>query len=242
MIVRHCELCKSEAAVFCSADDAFLCWTCDSQVHEANFLVARHVRQFVCSICNNLTGPLFPGVGFKPFRPTCSSCPSISAADDLDSLSDSSVCISSTKECCGGSQGFDSSSSSDSSSAAAAYAKRRRRRESKSRVDIFKAEGIFVNWCAKLGVHADEPVRLACRPLKTVLNRWTVLPFRIFLAASMWHGLRLSGQTAQVLKRLEEISGVPAKIIVAAEFRLDRGGRKMQQRRRLELEEGWAEC
>ncbi|KAI3455729.1 hypothetical protein Pfo_012392 [Paulownia fortunei] len=248
MKLRPCELCNAEAAVFCSSDAAFLCWSCDAKVHEANFLVARHVRQSVCSNCKNFTGHGISGVGSQPFPATCPSCPPASAEEDLDSLysSSSSVCISSTtspaKEYSGGRRdagGFDSSSSVTSG---------KRQRASKSRVDYFKAEGIFVDWCGKLGVGVDVAVRMACRALRVRLDRWTVLPFRVCLAASMWLGLRLSGEksvlTWQVLKRLEQISGVPAKVILAAESKLERGlrGGRQEHRRRLELEEGWAEC
>lgn len=248
MRVRLCELCIAEAAVFCPSDAAFLCWSCDAKVHEANFLVARHVRQSVCSNCKNFTGHGISGVGFHPFPATCPSCPPASAVDDPDSpssSSSSSVCISSTtspaaaKENSGGrrdSRGFDSSSTEKSG---------KRQRASKSRVDHFKAEGIFVNWCGKLGVQVDGAVRMACKALKVCLDRWTVLPFRVCLAASMWLGLRLSLEksvlTWKVLKRLEEISGVPAKIILAAESKLERALRG-EHRRRLELEEGSAEC
>ncbi|KAL9157293.1 hypothetical protein ABFS82_09G133600 [Erythranthe guttata] len=233
---RHCELCSGEAAVFCSADNAHLCWSCDARVHSANFLVARHVRQFLCSACNNLTGHSISGVGSDLVPATCSSCPT---ADDVSSLSsdNSSVCISSTTSpakklyCGGGGQSVDSSSSSVTSE-----------RERKSRVDIFEAEGVFVNWYGKLGVGDDVAVRMASRAMRVFLGRLTVLPFRICLAASVWHGLRFgSVQTWQVLKRLEEISGAPAKIILAAASKLERAV-KVQRRRRLELEEGWAEC
>ncbi|XP_020102438.1 zinc finger protein CONSTANS-LIKE 2-like [Ananas comosus] len=42
-----CDLCggAAAAAVYCDADGAFLCWSCDAAVHGANFLVARHVRR-----------------------------------------------------------------------------------------------------------------------------------------------------------------------------------------------------
>ncbi|PIN23872.1 hypothetical protein CDL12_03383 [Handroanthus impetiginosus] len=241
---RPCELCKGDAAVFCSSDAAFLCWTCDAKVHEANFLVARHLRHYLCSNCRNFTGQGFSGVGFHPFPATCPSCLSDSAVNDLDSLSsssNSSDCISSTtspaKEYSCGSR---DALSLDSFSSAA-FGKRRRRG------DYWKAEGIFVNWCDKLGVGVGVVVRMARRALRVCMERWTVLPFRVSLAASMWLGLRLSGEksvhTWHVLKRLEEISGVPAKVIVAAASKLERAlrGERQKHRRRLELKEGWAE-
>ncbi|KAK4427483.1 B-box zinc finger protein 32 [Sesamum alatum] len=243
MKVRLCELCNAQAVVFCPSDDAFLCSTCDAKVHHANFLVARHLRKSLCSNCNAFTGD--DGFSALAFPPTsCPSCPPPpSADDDLDSLSssNSSVCISSTttKDC-----GRRDSGGVDSSSTATTGKSGTRR----PRVDYFKAEGIFVNWCAKLGVRDDAVVRMACRVLRVCVDGWRlVLPFRVCLAASMWLGLRLSRENKsvvswEVLKRLEEISGVPAKIIRAAEARLERSLRQQQQRRRVELEEGWAEC
>ncbi|GMJ03383.1 microProtein 1a, B-box domain protein 31 [Hibiscus trionum] len=51
----NCELCESRAALYCQADDAYLCRKCDRWVHEANFLALRHVRCFLCNTCQNLT-------------------------------------------------------------------------------------------------------------------------------------------------------------------------------------------
>lgn len=85
-------------------------------------------------------------------------------------------------------------------------------------------------------------------------NRW-VWPYRVGLAASLWLGLlrftkddekkrvRMRG----VLKRLEEISGVPARSIVVAESKLASMLKTMKQRSSRHqhqevVEEGWAEC
>ncbi|KAL4346824.1 hypothetical protein GQ457_17G004980 [Hibiscus cannabinus] len=51
----NCELCESRAALYCQADDAYLCRKCDKWVHEANFLALRHVRCFLCGTCQNPT-------------------------------------------------------------------------------------------------------------------------------------------------------------------------------------------
>ncbi|KAL3632154.1 hypothetical protein CASFOL_025138 [Castilleja foliolosa] len=244
---RQCELCNADAAVFCPSDDAFLCRSCDGKVHGANFLVARHVRQSVCSVCRNFTQQEVVGVGSQPLRAICESCSDEDGVVLSGYSSCSSDCISSTtspaKEYSGGrrdsssSQGFESSSN-----------KKCQRGGESRRVDLLEAEGIFVDWCGKLGVGADVAVGMACRGLSACSESLTVLPFRVCLAASMWLGLRLSGDksvsTWQVLKRLEEISGVPAKVIVAAELKLERwlNGRRRLQRRRIEMEEGWAEC
>ncbi|PIN18333.1 hypothetical protein CDL12_08993 [Handroanthus impetiginosus] len=47
-----CELCSSEASLYCLADNAFLCEKCDTFVHGANFLSQRHIR---CSTCRSFT-------------------------------------------------------------------------------------------------------------------------------------------------------------------------------------------
>ncbi|KAL0414958.1 UNVERIFIED_CONTAM: hypothetical protein Slati_3327700 [Sesamum latifolium] len=253
MKVRLCELCNAQATLFCPSDDAFLCSTCDARVHHANFLVARHLRKSLCSNCNSFTGDGISGLGFHPLPATsCPSCPPPPSAQDhldLDSLSsssNSSVCISSTtKDCSSGRRdcgGVDSSSTATTG-----------KKSEQQRVEYLKAEGILGNWCRKLGVgvRGEVAVGVACRIVRAVcVDGWEwrrVLPFRVWVAASMWLGLRASGEKSwEVLKRLEEISGVPAKIIGAAEGRLERGlrgGGGGRRRRRVEaLEEGWAEC
>ncbi|KAL6585282.1 hypothetical protein OROMI_004571 [Orobanche minor] len=250
MTSRNCELCSADAAVFCPSDSALLCWGCDAKVHEANFLVARHVRRSLCSNCKHFTGEGVSGVDCQPYGPICRSCSQV--PDEYDVVSSgyscSSDCISSTtspaKEYPTGrrrdGQGFDSSSTDKSKKSHLGGRSRR--------VEYLKAEGIFADWCNKLGVGADVAVGMACKGIRARSESWTGVPFRICMAASTWLGLRLSGDksvtTWQVLKRLEEISGVPAKVILAAELKLERGlkGGRRQQRHRLELEEGWAEC
>ncbi|KAK9097771.1 hypothetical protein Syun_024816 [Stephania yunnanensis] len=102
---RLCELCNGEATLFCGSDSAFLCWTCDARVHEANFLVARHVRRTLCLKCEGFDGKAVSGVGFRPVRrPICRSCAS---DDDLDgyesstTASCSSTCISTAESVTG---------------------------------------------------------------------------------------------------------------------------------------------
>ncbi|KAK9285142.1 hypothetical protein L1049_024327 [Liquidambar formosana] len=50
-----CELCGSQASLYCQADDAFICRKCDKWVHGANFLAHRHIRCMLCETCHNLT-------------------------------------------------------------------------------------------------------------------------------------------------------------------------------------------
>ncbi|GLT44457.1 hypothetical protein SLA2020_183670 [Shorea laevis] len=52
MASKLCDSCKSATArLFCRADFAFLCVSCDSEVHAANKLASRHARVCVCEVC-----------------------------------------------------------------------------------------------------------------------------------------------------------------------------------------------
>lgn len=66
MMKRGCELCHGPAAVYCVADEAHICWTCDAKVHGANFLVARHTRAVLCGSCGIPTSWRVSGVDFAP--------------------------------------------------------------------------------------------------------------------------------------------------------------------------------
>lgn len=65
-----CELCDSEASVYCQADDAFLCEKCDERVHAANFLAQRHIRCFLCTNCHSLTNRYLIGLSAQVLLPT----------------------------------------------------------------------------------------------------------------------------------------------------------------------------
>ncbi|XP_052207996.1 B-box domain protein 30-like [Diospyros lotus] len=64
-----CELCDSEAALYCQADGAYLCRKCDQLVHGANFLARRHVRCFLCSSCQGLTRRCLVGASSRVLIP-----------------------------------------------------------------------------------------------------------------------------------------------------------------------------
>ncbi|KAG5225153.1 hypothetical protein OIU77_005409 [Salix suchowensis] len=52
MASKLCDSCKSATAtLFCRADSAFLCISCDSKIHAANKLASRHARVPVCEVC-----------------------------------------------------------------------------------------------------------------------------------------------------------------------------------------------
>lgn len=52
LTAKVCDSCKAApATVFCRADSAFLCATCDAKIHAANKLASRHARFWVCEVC-----------------------------------------------------------------------------------------------------------------------------------------------------------------------------------------------
>lgn len=49
---KTCDSCRSSPSIlFCRADSAFLCGTCDARVHSANKLASRHERVWLCEVC-----------------------------------------------------------------------------------------------------------------------------------------------------------------------------------------------
>ncbi|KAK8714168.1 hypothetical protein V6N13_149364 [Hibiscus sabdariffa] len=66
----NCELCDSTATLYCQADDAYLCRKCDRWVHEANFLALRHIRCFLCNVCQNPTQRYLVGASREVLLPT----------------------------------------------------------------------------------------------------------------------------------------------------------------------------
>ncbi|KAJ8758720.1 hypothetical protein K2173_000441 [Erythroxylum novogranatense] len=54
MASKLCDSCKSATAtLFCRADTAFLCISCDTKVHAVNHLASRHARVWVCEVCEH---------------------------------------------------------------------------------------------------------------------------------------------------------------------------------------------
>ncbi|PHT45818.1 putative zinc finger protein [Capsicum baccatum] len=241
---KLCELCNERALLFCPSDSAFLCFRCDAKVHQANILVARHLRLTLCSQCHSLTkNRFFP---CSPRPALCPSC-SLNISDDSDlrsvSSSSSSTCISSTQSISSTTQ---RKRFADEVNSAACGTGRFR---SVKLPDPRAATDLFMHWCAKLGMHSEEAkgtVQTACDALGICFSQFRALPVRVGLAASLWFGLRSSNNdgsksTWRFLKRFEEISGVPAKIILATEIKL-RKIVKTNNQRRQGMEESWGEC
>ncbi|KAK1322795.1 Zinc finger protein CONSTANS-LIKE 2 [Acorus calamus] len=217
MKARVCELCDCEASLYCDSDSAYLCFGCDAAVHGANFLVSRHLRRPICSSCGSLDRRIISGPGHRPFRPICRSC------DDSTS-STSSSCISSAE------------------SASTEKIRGRRPRPRRRRGWDEKAEGILVNWCARMG--AERRRLVVAEALEAMeaqrLRRVSDLPFRVCLASCLWRAMKARGMgDARRLARLEACSGVPARVVALGEARLARARAREAEE---EEEEGWAEC
>ncbi|KAI7743223.1 hypothetical protein M8C21_002765 [Ambrosia artemisiifolia] len=84
--MKSCELCKSPAKIYCDSDQASLCWTCDTKVHSANFLVARHSRTLLCRHCQSPTP--WTAAGDKLSPSAVSVCEKCSADAASSSSSD----------------------------------------------------------------------------------------------------------------------------------------------------------
>lgn len=53
-----CMLCATNnASVFCYNDNAYLCKSCDGQIHHENKLAWRHQRSHLCEVCESTPKP-----------------------------------------------------------------------------------------------------------------------------------------------------------------------------------------
>ncbi|KAJ6690735.1 hypothetical protein OIU85_006933 [Salix viminalis] len=244
MAVQACELCQREACLYCDSDAAFLCFECDSDVHNANFVVARHLRRVICSACNSLTGSSFSGTTPSLHRVTCLSCsPENKESDSIPCSSScsstlSSACISTTET-----MRFENTrkgvKTNCVTSIPAGLTGDRLQRSGNLR-----SEGVVLNWCQRLGLDGNLVVQRATRAMALCHGR-LALPFRVSLAASFWFGVRLCGDksvaTWQNLRRLEEVSGVPRKVISAVEMKIEHALRSRRLEQQKNMEEGWAD-
>lgn len=87
--MKKCELCNSTAKMYCDSDQASLCWDCDTRVHTANFLVAKHLRTLLCHACQSPTPWTASGPKLGPTVSVCQACAYRSAnRDDHDNNTD----------------------------------------------------------------------------------------------------------------------------------------------------------
>ncbi|XP_024379997.1 uncharacterized protein [Physcomitrium patens] len=88
---RVCELCDGVADLYCAADEAHICWTCDAKVHSANFLVARHTRLVLCEICGIQTPWKASGGNPTPLTGLCAECSQGESQDECTTHSHGGV-------------------------------------------------------------------------------------------------------------------------------------------------------
>ncbi|RDX73001.1 B-box zinc finger protein 32, partial [Mucuna pruriens] len=249
-MMKACQLCDQQASLYCPSDSAFLCSNCDADVHSANFLVARHLRHLLCSKCNRFAGIHISGATSRGLPSTCSSSCSPepeNPSDDAGSLHSSpSTRVSSSESCVKKNKARRTtaekrrSCSSSVTENASPSAKKGRRNVGSV------AEEVFEKWSTEMGLGLGLGLgvngnRVASHALSVCLGKRNGIPFRVAAATSFWLGLRFCGDrrvaTFQNLSRLEAISGVPAKLILAAHANL---ARVLTHRRELH-EEGWGE-
>lgn len=231
---RVCELCSGEATLYCASDAAYLCWSCDAGVHEANFLVARHVRRTLCTSCRRFDGRLLSGAALRPIRPLCRGCfPEI--VDPCKSSPSSSSSSSSSPLSC--------SSDCDSSTEKTGVRTGSRTCRSGSTLPepgFKKAEGVLAIWARRLGLRSRGCLALALRAFGVCVRKFPVLPMRACLACALVlaaNACEPRGMSTWQLSRLEECSRVPRKLMLVGEAKLAGHVRVKEVE-----EEGWAEC
>ncbi|KAG0562124.1 hypothetical protein KC19_9G120300 [Ceratodon purpureus] len=109
---RGCELCEGEAALYCAADEAHICWECDAKVHGANFLVARHTRAVLCGGCGMATAGKATGATPVPRAGVCAECAQGESQGECASRDEGSVVDAGRVEVRGVDSGYETGCSS----------------------------------------------------------------------------------------------------------------------------------
>ncbi|ESQ47762.1 hypothetical protein EUTSA_v10021479mg [Eutrema salsugineum] len=218
-MTKLCELCSAQADLYCDADSAFLCRSCDAKFHASNFLFSRHLRRIICPDCESLTGDFVSG-SLPPWPPRTSCC--------------SGSHSSSASSCCS------ELSSTKTRKTRVVVANRARGREKTVKA---VAVGVFVKWCDRLGLNEgfrNAVVSLASLALAVEKPR---LKTKVILAAAFWLGVKNSrkAMTWPTLKKVEDVTGVASGMIRAVESKLARAMTLQLRRWRVDSEEGWAE-
>lgn len=209
-----CELCRGRASLYCASDSAFLCLDCDAKVHEANFLVARHVRRMLCRACDRFDGNVVSGVGSRPVQSLCRSCEAEDGDRRSAASSSSSACVS-TAESVPAPPGTPRNTAE----------RTRVGRNRSGSASGSRAEGILVIWSRRLGLRNRRCVALALRANRVCSRKFTNLPSRASLAGSLWLAasrIEPRGISTCQLMRLQQCSRVPPKLILFLGRRLSR--------------------
>lgn len=160
----------------------------------------------------------------KSYHSHCDGC------DDDDVLSSSSSSSSSSSTICSNVKRTTSTTTSLSGS------------------DDWKTREVLVSWWSRLGGSSSSSSRVieVARHGFRVwwVNKLEWAPYRVGLAASLWLGftkqkMKRIGTRRRLLKRLEEVSGVPAKSIVLEQSKL---AKIMTYKHQNQYQESWAEC
>nr|WED40975.1 CONSTANS-like 13A [Mangifera indica] len=70
--IRLCDNCNDKTALlYCRADSAKLCFSCDLQVHSTNLLFSKHSRSLLCDACDSSPASIFCETEQSVF---CSNC------------------------------------------------------------------------------------------------------------------------------------------------------------------------
>ncbi|MED6216142.1 hypothetical protein PIB30_004626 [Stylosanthes scabra] len=252
---RLCELCNQKASLFCASDSAFLCSKCDATVHNANFLVARHLRRLLCFNCNSFSGIYISGASSPRTADSHTTCRSCSPPDEANSLSSPPPSSSTSSACVSSSEPRSRNNNNNkirtkhspekrirtvTSSGSAVTTddedfstpKQKRARNNNngggSGSDevgraVRKAYSVFAKWSEELGLGLNDGERvssLACRSLRVWFGKWKEgvgIPYKVGCATSFWLGVRFCGiATFENLRKMEVMSGVPAKLILQA--------------------------
>ncbi|CAM8978951.1 unnamed protein product [Rhodiola kirilowii] len=88
---RRCELCSDLATMYCESDSASLCLRCDETVHGANFLVAKHERSLLCSVCQSVTCWKASGPRLGRTVSVCDVCVCARSGEKIDLKEDDEV-------------------------------------------------------------------------------------------------------------------------------------------------------
>ncbi|CAN1164860.1 B-box domain protein 31 [Linum perenne] len=73
-MASECELCDSPAKIYCESNQASLCWDCDAKVHNANFLVEKHLRILLSRLCQSPTPWTGSGSQLASTLSVCETC------------------------------------------------------------------------------------------------------------------------------------------------------------------------
>lgn len=69
---RPCDYCNnSTALLYCRADSAKLCFSCDREVHSTNQLFSKHTRSLICDSCNDSPATILCSTESSVFCQNC---------------------------------------------------------------------------------------------------------------------------------------------------------------------------